>query len=103
MFIQINTDNQVASDSERDARLEEQVKQRLARFEDRITDVEIHVSDAQGASDMRYTLEARMAGVPPVAVADNGATVDRAVLNAAKKAARALDHQVGKISDTKGH
>jgi len=103
MFIQINTDNQVASDSERDARLEEQVKQRLARFEDRITDVEILVFEQKAASDMRCTLEARMAGVPPVAVADNGATVDRAVLNAAKKAARALDHQVGKISDTKGH
>ncbi len=30
MFIQINTDNQVPSDAERDARLEEQIRQRLA-------------------------------------------------------------------------
>ena len=107
MFIQINTDNQVLSDAERDAQIEEQVRQRLARFEERITDVEIHVSDINGprggAADLRCTLEARMNGVPPVAVADHGSTVDRAILGAAKKAARALDHQLGKLSDRKGH
>ena len=107
MFIQINTDNQVPSDAERDAQIEEQVRQRLARFEERITDVEIHVSDVNGprggAADLRCTLEARVNGVPPVAVTDNGSTVDRAILGAAKKAARALDHQLGKLSDRKGH
>ena len=107
MFIQINTDNQVASDAERDARLEEQIRQRLARFEDRITDVEIHVSDINGPrggnADMRCTLEARVNGVPPVAVVDEGDTVDRAILGAAKKAVRALDHQLGKMTDRKGH
>ncbi len=107
MFIQINTDNQVASDAERDARIEEQIRQRLARFEGRITDVEIHVSDINGprggAADLRATLEARVNGVPPVAVSDQGATVDRAILGAAKKAVRALDHQLGKLSDNKGH
>lgn len=107
MFIQINTDNQVESDAERNARIEEQVRQRLARFESRITDVEIHVSDVNGSrnghSDLRCTLEARVNGVAPVAVTDQGNTVDRAILAAAKKAARALDHQLGKLGDTKGH
>jgi hypothetical protein len=107
VFIQINTDNQVESDAERDARIEEQVRQRLARFENRITDVEIHVSDVNGPrggnADLRATLEARVNGVPPVAVTDEGNTVDRAILGAAKKAVRALDHQFGKLSDTKGH
>jgi hypothetical protein len=107
LFIQINTDNQVPSDAVRDAQIEEQVRQRLARFEERITDVEIHVSDINGprggAADLRCTLEARVNGVPPVAVTDNGSTVDRAILGAAKKAARALDHQLGKLSDRKGH
>jgi len=107
LFIQINTDNQVASDAERDTRLEEQVRQRLARFEDRITDVEIHVSDINGPrggnADLRCTLEARVNGVPPIAVIDEGNTVDRAILGAAKKAVRALDHQLGKLTDRKGH
>jgi predicted component of type VI protein secretion system len=107
LFIQIHADNQVESDAERDDRLAEQIRQRLARFEGRITDVEIHVSDVNGprggASDMRATLEARINGVPPVAVSDEGSTVDRAILGAAKKVVRALDHQLGKLSDAKGH
>jgi hypothetical protein len=107
VFIQINTDNQVASDSDRDARLEEQVRQRLARFEDRITDVEIHVSDLNGSKggngDLRCTLEARINGIQPVAVAEQGTSVDRAVIGAAKKAVRALDHQLGKLSDRTRH
>jgi predicted component of type VI protein secretion system len=107
LFIQIHTDNQIDSDAERDARIEEQIRQRLARFEGRITDVEVHVSDINGprggAADLRCTLEARVNGVAPVAVADHGSTVDRAILGAAKKAARALDHQLGKLTDRKGH
>ena len=107
MFIQIHTDNQIPSDNDRDSRLEDQIRQRLARFEERITDVEVHVSDVNGprggSSDLRCTMEARVNGIQPVAVADNGATVDRAILGAAKKAARALDHQLGKLTDRKGH
>ena len=107
MFIQINTDNQEESDAGRNAQIEEQVRQRLARFENRITDVEIHVSDTNGPkggnADLRCTLEARVNGVPPVAVTDQGNTIDRAIIGAAKKAVRALDHQFGKLADTKGH
>jgi len=107
LYIQIHSDNQVESDATRDARLEDQIRQRLARFESRITDVEIHVSDINGprggAADMRCTLEARVNGVPPVAVTDHGSTIDRAILGAAKKAVRALDHQLGKLADAKGH
>lgn len=107
MFIQINTDNQIDSDAERDGKIEEQVRQRLARFEDRITDVQIYVSDINGprggAGDLRCTLEARLAGVQPVAVVEHGSSVDRAIIAAAKTAVRALDHQIGKRSDHKGH
>ena len=107
MFIQIHADNQVPSDSERDNRLEEQIRQRLARFEGRITDVEVHVSDVNGPrggnADLRCSMEARVNGIPPVAAIDEGDTVDRAVIGAAKKVVRALDHQLGKLTDRKGH
>ena len=103
MFIQIRADNQVPSDSERDSRLEEQIRQRLARFEGRITDVEVHVSDLNGTrggnADLRCSIEARVNGIPPVAAADEGNDVERAVIGAAKKVVRALDHQLGKLSD----
>jgi hypothetical protein len=106
LFIQINTDNQVDTSGVRNARLEEQVRQRLARFEGRITDVEIHVSDVNGAragGNLRCTLEARVNGVQPVAVSENGTSVDRAVIAAAKKAVRALDHQLGRLNDRIRH
>ncbi|HYW15942.1 MAG TPA: HPF/RaiA family ribosome-associated protein [Allosphingosinicella sp.] len=103
MFIQIHSDNQIESDSERDSRLEEQIRQRLARFEGRITDVEVHVSDVNGPrggnADLRASIEARVNGIPPVAAVDQGDTVDRAVIGAAKKVVRALDHQLGKLAD----
>ena len=106
LFIQIYADNQVESDAERNLRLEEQVRQRLARFQDRITDVEVHVSDLNGSKgghgDLRATLEARVNGIPPIAVAEEGTNVDRAVIGAAKKAVRALDHQLGRLADRSG-
>lgn len=103
MFIQIHADNQIESDAGRNARLEDQIRQRLARFEERITDVEVHVSGVSGSKagngDLRCTLEARINGLQPVAVAEDGTSFDRAVIGAAKKAVRALDHQLGKLSD----
>ena len=103
LYIQIHADNQVPSDSERDTRLEDQIRQRLARFEGRITDVEVHVSDVNGPrggnADLRCSMEARINGIPPVAAIDEGNTVDRAVIGAAKKVVRAIDHQLGKLED----
>ena len=103
MFINIHVDNQIESDSERNDRLEEQIRQRLARFEERITDVEVHVSDVNGpkggAGDLRSSIEVRVNGIQPVAVVEHGADVDRAVIGAAKKAVRALDSQLGKLND----
>ena len=107
LFIQIHADNQIPSDSDRNTRLEDQIRQRLARFEGRITDVEVHVSDINGprggAADLRCSMEARINGIPPVAAVDEGNSVDRAVIGAAKKVVRAIDHQLGKLGDRKGH
>jgi predicted component of type VI protein secretion system len=103
LFIQIHADNQIPGDSDRDSRLEEQIRQRLARFEGRITDVEVHVSDVNGPrggnAELRCTIEARVNGIPPVAAVDQGNDVERAVIGAAKKVVRALDHQLGRLSD----
>jgi hypothetical protein len=102
LFIQIHADNQIETDADRNSRLEDQIRQRLARFEDRITDIEVHVSDINGLrggnADLRCTLEARVRGLQPVAVAEEGNNVDRAVIGAAKKAVRALDHQLGRLN-----
>ena len=106
MFVQINTDNQIHSDSEANERLEQKIRARLRRFERRLTHVELHVSDvngSKGGNDKRVSLEVRPNGHPPVAVHADAQRVEDAVTVAADKAARALDHALGRIADSKGH
>ncbi len=100
MFVQISTDNQIKSDAEANERLEERVRSKLKRFEQRLTHVEVHVTDVNGAKggdgDKRVSLEVRANGHAPVAVHAEAHRVDNAVMLAADKAARALDHALGK-------
>ncbi len=100
MFAQISTDNRLKSDAEANARLEGKVRAKLKRFESRLTDVEVHVTDVNGAkggdSDKRVSLEARVNGHPPVAVHAEAERVETAVAAAADKAVRALEHALAK-------
>jgi ribosome-associated translation inhibitor RaiA len=100
MFVQINTDNQVKSDAEANDRLEQKVRAKLRRFEQRLTHVEVHVEDVNGHkggdADKRVSLEARPAGHEPVAVHAEAPRVENAVALAADKAAKALEHALEK-------
>jgi hypothetical protein len=100
VFVHIHTDNQVKSDADANARLEERVRSKLRRFEARLTSVEIHVEDVNGAkggeADKRVSLEMRPAGRDPVAVHAEAPRVETAIAQAADKAARALDHALGR-------
>jgi len=101
MFVQIRTDNHLKSDAEANARLEDKVRAKLRRFEQRISGVEVHVADMNGAKggdgDKRVSLEVRLSGHEPVGVHADAARVDNAVTAAADKAVRALDHALGKL------
>lgn len=103
MFVQISTDNQILSDADSNERLAQRVRDKLGRFEKRLTHVEVHVADVNGqkggSADKRVSLEARPTGHQPIAVHAEAARVDTAVSAAATKASRALDHLFGKLSD----
>lgn len=103
MFVQINTDNQIHSDAGANDRLEQRVRDKLARFEKRLTHIEVHVTDVNaqkgGPADKRVSLEARPSGHQPIAVHAEAARIDEAVSSAATKASRALDHLFGKLAD----
>ena len=104
--MQIKTDNQIKSDAEANARLEQRIRAKLRRYEQRLSHVELHVSDANGSkggNDKRVSLEMRPAGHEPVAVHADAHRVEDAVTVAADKAARALDHALGRLGDSKGH
>jgi hypothetical protein len=100
VFVQIRTDNHIKSDDGANARLEQKVRRKLKRFEDRLSRVEVHICDVngpKGGGDKRVSIEARPAGHEPVAVHAEAKRVDNAVIQAADKAVRALDHSLGKL------
>ena len=106
MFVQINTDNQIKSDAGANERLEERIRTKLKRFERRLTHVELHVSDTngtKGGNDKRVSLEVRPPGQEPLAVHADAQRVEDAVSAAADKAAKALDHALGRLNDKRAH
>ena len=106
MFVEINTGNQIKSDVDANQRLERKIRSKLRRFEQRLTRVELHVNDvngSKGGADKHVSLEVRPTGHEPLAVHAEGARIEDAVAVAADKAARALDHVLGKLAEPRGH
>jgi ribosome-associated translation inhibitor RaiA len=103
MQIQINTDDNVEGREELARRVESEVSTALSRFGDQITRVEVHLSDENagkvGGADKRCMMEARPAGLKPLAVSHQGATLDEAYIGATKKLQRALETTLGRLND----
>lgn len=103
MQIQINSDRTVDTDLETMREVEDTVRSTLGRLEERITRIEVHLSDVNGAKggrDTRCLLEARVAGMAPVAVDALTDTVPNAVRQASDKLLRLLD---SRFARDRGH
>ena len=107
MQFQFNSDNQVNGSRDVAERVEQDIRRSLARFEARLTRVEVHISDVdgqkQGPADKRCMLEARPNGLGPVAVSHEADSVGQAVSGAAGKLTGALERMLGRLTDRKGH
>jgi ribosome-associated translation inhibitor RaiA len=95
MHIQLNTDKNIQGDERLLEFTEDAIKGTLARFDDRVTRVEVHFADENGsekhaADDKRCTLEARIAGHQPVAATHHAATVRDALTGAIHKLEKLL-------------
>ncbi|MDT8320486.1 MAG: HPF/RaiA family ribosome-associated protein [Xanthomonadales bacterium] len=103
MLIQINTDRNIAGGDALARRVESAIKKNLDRFSDHITRVEAHLGDENsqkgGSADKRCVLEARAAGIKPVAVRHHAPTVAQAVNGALEQLKRALDSTLGRLKD----
>ena len=101
MQVQINHDNHVRLGEDVEQRLAGTVRDFLNRFGDRITRVEVHMSDANGSSkggdDKRCLLEARMANLAPIAVSHLADTYQLAFDAALDKLEHAISHSIGKL------
>ena len=102
MQIQINTDSNIEGDAELVQQIKAVVSNRLDRFSEQVTRVEVHLSDQNsdkkfGNEDIRCQLEARLAGLQPISVSDSAATLEQAVDKAVKKLTRSLDSTLGRM------
>ncbi|MDA1183023.1 MAG: HPF/RaiA family ribosome-associated protein [Acidobacteria bacterium] len=104
MQVLVRTDHNIEGREALADRITDVVERALTRVRDRITRVEVHLSDENsdkkgGGLDMRCVIEARLEGRPPVAVTDHAATMDQAVSGATHKLARSLDRVFGRLHD----
>ncbi len=101
MQIQINTDSNLNVRQPFADELKTEVLDKLSRYVDQVTRVEVHLSDVNAAratpADKRCTMEARIDGRPPIAVHHEAQSLRQAVHGAADKLLRAIDSSLGRL------
>lgn len=102
MTIQFNTDNKVTVSEEFRIPLISLISEGLRRFSHQITRIEVHLSDdngdKEGSNDKRCMIEARLAGMKPIAVTSHAGNHEKAVQGAVDKLKSSLDSYLGRLS-----
>lgn len=100
MQFQFNSDHTVMGTANVAERIEAMVREKLARFDERLTRVEVHVRDVNGAKhgadDKECMIEARPRGGKPIGVHGKSDKVDDAARKAANTLAQRLERLFGK-------
>ncbi len=104
MQVQVETDNHIDNREELVRYVSAVVVDRLDRFGEHITRVQVHLHDDTSPSkktddDFRCLMEARLSGLKPVAVNQHAGNLHQAINGAADKLERALDSQLGKLEE----
>lgn len=101
MQFQLNTDNNIQGNERLAEVAETVVTSALGHLTDRLSRIEVHLADMNGAKggadDIHCTVEARPEGMQPQTVTHNDANVDAALRGAAKKIRALLDSEFGKL------
>ena len=103
MHIEVRTDSRTKADI---ASVTTSVETGLSRHRERLTRVEVHLSDVngpKGGTDSRCVLEARPAGHQPVVVTSETSSPDEAVEEAIEKMDRLLISTFERINDVRGN
>src|SRR5690349_7487674 len=104
MHVQVTTGHHVEGSQRLIRHVEDAVATALERFGERVTRVEVHFTDENGHSksngtDKRCAIEARLAGLPPIAVSHQAATIEQALVGALEKLEHSLEHTLGRLKD----
>lgn len=108
MQVQIHTGHNIEGDEALATQVSSVVEESLSRFSDRITSVNVHLSNQNseredGNDSLRCMIEAHLEGRQPIAVTDQAATLDQAVDGAADKLTRLIDHTLGRLEHEASH
>jgi ribosomal subunit interface protein len=108
MLVSVTTDNNIEGSDKLRSYVETLVGDALGRFQDRITRVQVHLADENsraksGDKDKRCTMEARVAGLKPIAVSEQAASIDQAISAAADTLEKSLNRTLGRLGDRKRH
>lgn len=103
MTIQVNTDKHIEGSERLNNFISEELESSLERFSDKLTRIEVHLSDENGGKggddDKRCLLEARVEGMQPIAVTNFDSSIDQAISGAIDKLKSALDTVFGKMQN----
>jgi hypothetical protein len=106
MQVILNTDHPAGDFDSLSTHVSAVVDETLIHYRDRITRVEVHLGDENGAKagpgDKRCMMEARVDGRPPIAVTHHADTVEAAVHGAARSLAKAIESVLGRAASARG-
>lgn len=102
MRFQLNTDKNIQGDDRLAEVAEEVVTTALGHLAERLTRIEVHLVDVNGAKggadDIQCKIEARPEGMQPQTVTHADATVEAALRGGARKIRALLDSEFGKLA-----
>lgn len=106
MNIEIRTDKNIHGSERLISYIRAELKQEFQRYSERITHFSVHISDENGEKtgdhDKRCMIEARPAGMKPVAVTHKAANIDASIHGAIDKLQRSLEHLYEKKDHHRG-
>ena len=95
MKVQINSDNRIEGREDLIQAVDARIRERLSRFERRLTRVEVHIRDVDGVRNgprgVEAQIEARPAGERPLFVTHGDQAPDSAIAGALRKLVDLLD------------
>ena len=103
MLVQIHTDKNIEGGSRFTEYFTTEIKNELARFDEIVTRVEVHITDENGnkstPNDKKCVIEAKVEKKQPIAVTANADSAEKAFFEALEKIQRVLDTTVEKIKE----
>jgi ribosomal subunit interface protein len=103
MKIQFNTDKSINGDERHEEYFSGQIAKKLERFENRITRIEVFLTDENGKktgqNDIVCKIEARVESKNPITVSEQADSMNLAISGAIDKLKAALETVVGRMQN----